>query len=49
MPWVLWVAAGLIGYRATVQAGDEMAEAAKSAVPYVAAGVAAYLIIKRVM
>lgn len=53
MPLVVWVIAGLIGYRATVHTGEAVGEAvvegSKSALPYVAAGFAAYLIIKRVM
>lgn len=53
MPVVVWAIAALIGYRASSYAGDAVGEAvvegSKSVLPYVAAGVAAYLIIKRVM
>lgn len=49
MPWIVAGVISLIGYRATVHVGDELGDQVKSALPYVAAGIAAYVFVKRVM
>lgn len=47
MPWVIWAGLGLIGWRATDRAGEAIGDKLTAALPYVAGGVALYLVVKK--
>ena len=46
IPWAIIGIAGLIGFRATEKASDELAAQLTAALPWVAGGLAVWLVVK---